>query len=328
MRLLLLFTFLIQNHLLNSFLFQPNRHTIQFNTVFRRQATASPSDDSTDTEIYSAADEPLFSVSYDPLEPPNQATFERDLEDKLMERALRFYDKSNILKEEMCYLVGLEDRSAYDAQMNAVTFTMEESLTELSELAGAAGLTVVGSTYQRVSRPSIEYYIGQGKTKEIARTMSRLKCTCVIFDAELTPSQQKNLESVLNQDRGPREPSIKVIDRTALILDIFAQHARTKEGQLQVQLALLTYRLPRLTNMWSHLERQSAGSKGRSNGGVGLRGPGEKQLESDKRQMKFKISVLNRAIDTVRRHRSSHRRRRRQLGVPVGMCNFTFPVLF
>lgn len=145
--------------------------------------------------------------------------------------------------------------------------------------------------------------------------------SCVIFDAELTPSQQKNLEVVLNEkttkNNKNNQKNIKVIDRTALILDIFAQHAKTKEGQLQVQLALLTYRLPRLTNMWSHLERQSAAAKGRSNGGVGLRGPGEKQLESDKRQMQTKISALNKAIDSVRTHRSKHRYKRRQLGVPV-----------
>lgn len=102
-----------------------------------------------------------------------------------------------------------------------------------------------------------------------------------------------------------------------MYIDIFAQHARTREGQLQVQLALLTYRLPRLTNMWSHLERQSAGARGRSNGGVGLRGPGEKQLESDRREMRGKIAMLNRAIDAVRRHRSMHRSRRKRLGVPV-----------
>lgn len=110
---------------------------------------------------------------------------------------------------------------------------------------------------------------------------------------------------------------MKVIDRTSLILDIFAQHARTREGQLQVQLAILSYRLPRLTNMWTHLERQSAGSRGKSNGGVGLRGPGETQLESDRREMKKKISILNQAIDSVRRHRSMQRSRRRQLGMPV-----------
>ena len=234
-----------------------------------------------------------------------------------MERALRFYDEKLVRQDEKCYLVGLEDKSQSQVQSGAGAFTMEESLTELSELAGAAGLTVVGSTYQRVSKPSIEYYIGLGKTKDIAKAMSRNKCTCVIFDTELTPSQQKNLEIAFNTEKKGNEDKIKVVDRTALILDIFAQHARTKEGQLQVQLALLTYRLPRLTNMWSHLERQSAGARGKSNGGVGLRGPGEKQLESDKRQMRAKISLLNRAIDNVRRHRSQHRSRRKRLGVPV-----------
>lgn len=259
--------------------------------------------------------EPMFSLSYDPLEAPSQSSMERDLEDLLMERALRFYDDKLVTQSENCYLVGLEDKSL---AADASTFTMEESLTELSELAGAAGLTVIGSTYQRVSKPSIEYYIGLGKTKDIAKAMAKTKCTCVIFDTELTPSQQKNLELAFNQENTKdKSKQIKVVDRTALILDIFAQHARTKEGQLQVQLALLTYRLPRLTNMWSHLERQSAGARGKSNGGVGLRGPGEKQLESDKRQMRAKISILNRAIDSVRRHRAQHRYRRKRLGVPV-----------
>ena len=282
-------------------------------------------------------DEPMFSVSYDPLELPSPMTLERDLEDMLMERALRFYDKKLVRQYEKCYLVGLEDRSllhndhgyvsdddndhhVYKKNGTVTHFTLEESLAELSELAGAAGLEVVGSTYQRVAKPNLEYYIGVGKTKDIAKNMARHHCTCVIFDAELSPSQQKNLELAFNQDNSNRRDAkkqIKVIDRTALILDIFAQHARTKEGQLQVQLALMTYRLPRLTNMWTHLERQSGGARGQSSGGVGLRGPGEKQLESDRRQMKSKISILNRAIDSVRRHRSMHRTRRRRLGLPV-----------
>ena len=235
--------------------------------------------------------EPLYGVSYDPLEPPNVATTARDLEDRLMERALRFFDEKLVLKKEKCYLVGLEDKSVEGEE---VDYTLEESLTELSELAGAAGLTVVGSTYQRLQQPSVEYYIGPGKLKEIDRELSKLKCFCVVFDTELSPSQQKNLELSFNQDndRKAKYP-IKVVDRTALILDIFAQHARSREGQLQVQLALLSYRLPRLTNMWSHLERQAAGARGKSNGGVGLRGPGEKQLESDRRfvsiSLKFKM---------------------------------------
>ena len=178
-------------------------------------------------EAYNIENEPIFSMSYDPLEPPNQFTYERDLEDKLMERSLRFYDKSTIRKTETCYLVGLEDRSeSYSAAASSnagfassdMNFSLEESLTELrlvtyhmlikhmhivcipkmtqalliiiykyhSELAGAAGLTVVGSTYQRVLKPSIEYYIGQGKTKEISKTLLKLKCTCVIFDTGMS----------------------------------------------------------------------------------------------------------------------------------------------
>lgn len=259
--------------------------------------------------------EPMFSVSYDPLEPPNADTMARDLEDQTIERALRFFDKKLVVRQEKCYLVGLEDRST--SGQDETLFSLEESLSELSELAGAAGLTVVGSTFQRVPRPSIEYYIGPGKLKDIAKTLTKLKCNCVIFDIELSPSQQKNLEIAFNQENKSSKTTIKVVDRTALILDIFAQHARSREGQLQVQLALLTYRLPRLTNLWSHLERQASGARGRSNGGVGLRGPGEKQLESDRRQMKSKISALNRAIDSVRRHRAIHRGRRRLLGSPV-----------
>lgn len=313
--------------------------------------TLQKSSTSTRALTYNEDTEAMFSMSYDPLEMPNQKTMERDLEDVLRDRAMRFFDRTVVRAQERCYLVGLEDRSAlYNARIfdvikneeeesesddkddavdppsstvkeSSQVFSLEESLTELSELAGAAGLTVVGSTYQRVQRPSAEYFIGVGKTKEIQRTMDRLQCTCVVFDTELTPSQQKNLELAFNEGdrmnpKNKKQTMIKVIDRTALILDIFAQHAKTKEGQLQVQLALLTYRLPRLTNMWTHLERQSS-SRGRSNGGVGLRGPGEKQLESDRRQMKAKIAALTRTIDAVRAHRSMHRRRRRRLGIPV-----------
>ena len=302
--------------------------------------------------------EPMFSQSYDPLENPTQQTIERDLEDMLMDRSLRFFDTKNnkysVSMSELCYLVGLEDKSSIEykesikskniinnnnennsqttqssssssssssgsGSNNSNRFTLEESLTELSELAGAAGLSVCGSSYQRVDRPSLEYYIGSGKVKDIRTNMDKLKCCTVIFDTELSPSQQKNLEMSFNQDRNWRkgDTTIKVVDRTALILDIFAQHARTREGKLQVQLALLTYRLPRLTNMWTHLERQSAGARGKSNGGVGLRGPGETQLETDKRQMRSKISALKKTIELVRKNRALTRERRRKLGVPV-----------
>jgi hypothetical protein len=186
----------------------------------------------------SPAPEPMFSLSYDPLEPPSQMTLERDLEDFLMERALRFVDPLAAKNMEKCYLVGLDDKSLGERE-DSSRFTMEESLTELSELAGAAGLNVIGSTYQRVQRPNLEYYIGPGKLKDISREMSKHKCTCVVFDVELSPSQQKNLELAFNQENKKDTKRIKVIDRTALILDIFAQHARTKEGQLQVIYAMI-----------------------------------------------------------------------------------------
>ena len=192
-------------------------------------------DDSEQPSTLALDDESMYSVSYDPLEPPNQMTLERDLEDFLMERALRFYDEKVVRMQEKCYLVGLEDKSLNERE-DGSKFTMEESMTELSELAGAAGLSVVGSTYQRVQRPNIEYYVGPGKLKDIVKSLSRHKCTCVIFDVELSPAQQKNLELSFNQENSKNKNAerIKIIDRTALILDIFAQHARTKEGQLQV----------------------------------------------------------------------------------------------
>jgi len=144
----------------------------------------------------------MFSVSYDPLEAPDQVSLERDLEDMLLERGQRFYDESLVRVNEVCYLVGLEDKSSFGKAPGgaATQFTMEESLTELSELAGAAGLKVIGSTYQRLDKPDTMYYIGAGKTNEIKRAMAKNNCCCVILDAELSPSQQKNLELAFNSE--------------------------------------------------------------------------------------------------------------------------------
>lgn len=183
---------------------------------------------------------------------------------------------------------------------------------ELSELAGTAGLEVVGSTYQRVNMPNPRTYIGSGKVREVRRSMQALGCCTVILDDELSPGQQRNLEN----EFGGEAAGIKVLDRTALILDIFAQHARTKEGFLQVELAMQTYRLPRLTKLWTHLERQSASSGG-GNGGVGLRGPGERQLEVDRRLLRGRIIGLKKQIEEVRTHRELHRRKRANSGFPV-----------
>jgi GTP-binding protein HflX len=176
----------------------------------------------------------------------------------------------------------------------------EASLEELALLANTAGARVVGSTVQRLDNPHPRTYIGKGKVAEIVSQRQSLGYTTVIFDDELSPSQQRNLEGELD---------VKVLDRTALILDIFAQHAHTREGRLQVELAQHEYILPRLRGQWSHLERLE--------GRIGTRGPGETQLETDRRLIRNKISALKRQIEQVRKQRALHRRQRARQGVPV-----------
>jgi len=153
---------------------------------------------------------------------------------------------------------------------------------------------------QRLTRPRPATYIGRGKVQEIASQRDALGYTTVIFDDELSPSQQRTLEKALE---------VKVLDRTALILDIFAQHARTREGRLQVELAQHEYILPRLRGQWSHLERLE--------GRIGTRGPGETQLETDRRLIRNRISALKRQIEQVRQQRALHRRQRARQGLPV-----------
>ena len=176
----------------------------------------------------------------------------------------------------------------------------EGSLEELALLADTAGARVVGQELQRLDRPNPATYVGKGKVQEIVSQRGALGYTTVIFDDELSPSQQRTLE---------KELDVKVLDCTALILDIFAQHARTREGRLQVELAQYQYILPRLRGQWSHLERLE--------GRIGTRGPGETQLETDRRLIRNRISALQRQIEQVRRQRALHRRRRAKQGVPV-----------
>ena len=176
----------------------------------------------------------------------------------------------------------------------------ESSLEELALLADTAGARVVGQTLQRLESRNPATYVGKGKVAEIASQRFELDYSTVIFDDELTPSQQRNLEGELD---------VKVLDRTALILDIFAQHARTREGRLQVELAQHEYILPRLRGQWSHLERLE--------GRIGTRGPGETQLETDRRLIRDKISRLKREIERVRSQRALHRRQRAKQGIPV-----------
>jgi len=188
---------------------------------------------------------------------------------------------------------------------------LEESLAELYRLAQTAGLNVVGQIEQRLNQPNPKTYIGSGKVEEIKAMIDELNAQLVIFDNELNPRHQRELEKLFKDE-------VRVLDRTALILDIFAQHANTHEGSLQVELAQYEYRLPRLTRAWTHLARQAGGGGGRSgSGGVGLRGPGEKQLEVDRRDIHRRIDQLKGDLEKVRAHRSRHRERRKKSRVPV-----------
>jgi len=188
-------------------------------------------------------------------------------------------------------------------------WSAEDSLRELAMLAETTGLEVVGQIYQRLDQPYPKFFIGPGKVKEVAALREQLGAGLVIFDDELSPAQTRNLEAELQ---------VGVLDRTALILDIFAQHAQTHEGRLQVELAQYQYLLPRLRRQWTHLERQAGTSGGTSAGGVvGLRGPGETQLEIDRRLIDRRIAWLKDQLADVHRHRELYRKRRRQSGIPV-----------
>ncbi len=179
-------------------------------------------------------------------------------------------------------------------------WTEEESLDELTQLAKTAGSQVVGRMIQKLDFPNRLSYLGKGKLEELILKRKTSDWDVIIFDDELSPSQQNELENALK---------IKIIDRVALILDIFARHAHTHEGKLQVELAQHKYLLPRLAGQWSHLERLG--------GGIGTRGPGESQLETDKRLIRTKISKLKKELDEVRKHRSLYRENRRRSGIPV-----------
>lgn len=188
--------------------------------------------------------------------------------------------------------------------------TVEDSLQELARLAETAGLVVVGEAVQRFDSPDPATYIGSGKVEEVKMLLEELEAGVVIFDDELSPRHQRELEKSFGED-------VKVLDRTALILDIFALHANTHEGKLQVELAQLEYRLPRLTRMWTHLARQAGGTAGGMGGGVGLRGPGETQLEVDRREIGRRISTIEGQLESVRAHRERHRAKRQQTELQV-----------
>jgi GTP-binding protein HflX len=183
-----------------------------------------------------------------------------------------------------------------------------ESLLELGRLADTAGLLTVGRTAQPLRRINAASFVGAGKVEEVRRLCEAEHADVVIFDEPLTPAQQRNLEKALG---------CKVIDRSALILDIFAQRARSLEGKLQVELAQLQYLLPRLTRQWTHLSRQRGG-------GVGTRGPGETQLEVDRRRVRERIAQLRRRLASVDRTRELHRAERRATPTPtVALVGYT-----
>ncbi len=197
--------------------------------------------------------------------------------------------------------------------------SLEDSLVELSLLSDTAGLEVVGETTQKLAHPNPETYVGSGKVEEIKALAEDSQAQVIIFDNELSPRHQRELENYLGA-------SVRVIDRTALILDIFAQHAHTSEGQLQVRLAQLEYYLPRLTGRWTHLARQAGGGGGRSGsvGGVGLRGPGETQLEVDRRAIRRDISHIKDELEKVRSHRLRYRAQRKRSRIPtVALVGYT-----
>jgi len=192
-------------------------------------------------------------------------------------------------RTERVFLVGVELKARNG-------WELRDSLAELSELANTAGAEVVGDGIQKMAAPCASTFIGKGKADEFAQHCRRADVDTVIFDDELSPAQSRNLEEVFN---------CKILDRTALILDIFAQRARTREGKLQIELAQLQHLLPRLTRFWGHLSRQQ--------GGIGMRGgEGETQLETDRRRVQDRIARISRDLQVVRRTRSTQRNARQR----------------
>jgi len=201
---------------------------------------------------------------------------------------------------ERAFLIGLDDPR--DGR-----WPVQRSLAELAALAETAGATVVGSAFQRRPEPDPVWYFGKGRAAELVDEKGITDFNVLIVDDELAPNQQRSLEKLLD---------CKVLDRSALIIDIFARHAKTKEGRLQVELAALEYHLPRLTRLWTHLSRTA--------GGIGTRGPGESQLETDRRLVREKIKKVKADLADVKKHRATAARQRdRNQVTSVALVGYT-----
>ena len=218
--------------------------------------------------------------------------------------ATRDGDRTTTLEAERGFVVAVLAKGA----------DTEDELAELRELARAAGVDPVGELVQQRSQPDRRTYVGKGKLEELKRAYGDARADVLLVDDELEPMQQRELENALDA---------RVVDRTQLILDIFAQHATSAEGKLQVELAQLEYNLPRMRGMWKHLERLGGGT-GALGAGVGTRGPGESQLETDRRLATRRIVLLRRRLRELGKQRSVRRKARQRAAVPtVALAGYT-----
>jgi GTPase len=210
--------------------------------------------------------------------------------------------------------LGAEPERGFALAVLAPAADAGEQLAEFRELARAAGVEPVAELVQHRARPDRRSYVGKGKLEELKSAYGQAGAEVLLVDDELSPTQQRTLENAL---------TARVVDRSQLILDIFAQHAVSSEGKLQVELAQLEYNLPRMRGAWQHLERLGGG-RGTMGAGVGTRGPGESQLESDRRMARRRIQLLHRRLETVRRQRATRRRERQRTEVPtVALAGYT-----